>query len=109
MKTKAMNLITWILVSIILFGIILLLTPKAIGQEWTAEQKEVWEVVKADIEKFKQGDVEGISASRHEDVIIWWGSEPMPFDKKMAMYRYSRWIKYDKPDMWEIEPPLFAS
>ena len=22
----------------------------------------------------------------------------------MAIYRYNRWIKYDKPDMWEVEP-----
>ena len=43
MKTKVINLITWILVSIILFGIILLWNSKALGQEWTAEQKEVWE------------------------------------------------------------------
>jgi hypothetical protein len=47
MKTKAINLITWILVSIILIGIILLWNTKAIGQEWTAEQKEIWEAGEA--------------------------------------------------------------
>ncbi len=58
MKPKAMNFITWILVSLILFGIILLWNSKAHGQEWTAEQKEIWEVVKADFEKFEKGDVD---------------------------------------------------
>ena len=52
MKPKAMNFITWILVSLILFGIILLWNSKAHGQEWTAEQREIWEVVKSDFEKF---------------------------------------------------------
>ena len=59
MKPKAMNLVTWILVSIILFGIILLRNSKAHGQEWTVEQKETCEVVKVDFEKFRNGEVEG--------------------------------------------------
>ena len=58
MKPKAMNLITWILVSMILFGIILLWNSKAYGQEWTVEQRDIWEVVKADFEKCKKGDVD---------------------------------------------------
>ena len=45
MKTKDMNLITWIIVSIILFGILFLWNFKAFGEDWTAEQKEVWELV----------------------------------------------------------------
>ena len=59
MKPKAMNLVTWILVSIILFGIILLWNSTAHGQVRTVEQQEIWEVVKADFEKFRKGDVEG--------------------------------------------------
>ena len=54
MKTNAINLLTWVLVSVILFGILLLWNSKALGQEWTAEQKEIWEVVEADFEKFKK-------------------------------------------------------
>ena len=104
MKTKAMNLITWILVSIILFGIHLLWNSKAFGQDWTAEQKEIWEVVKADYEKIKRGEVEGILESRHEDIIIWWGSESVPFDKKLALFKYEGWFNYDTPVNWELEP-----
>jgi hypothetical protein len=104
MKTNVINLITWVLVSIILFGIILLWNSKAFGQEWTAEQKEVWEAVEADFEKFKQGDLEGILASRHNDVVIWYGDEAMPFNKKMASFNYKEWFDYDKPVKWELEP-----
>jgi hypothetical protein len=104
MKTKSMHLMTRISVSLFICGMIVFWGFQAIGEEWTAEQKEVWDVVIADFEKFKQGDVEGLSSSRHEDVIIWWGSESVPFDKKMALYKYRGWFDYDKPVKWELEP-----
>jgi ketosteroid isomerase-like protein len=104
MKTKTMNLITWVLVSVILFGILLLWNSKAFGQEWTTEQKEVWKVVVADIELFKQGDIEGILAARHDDLVIWWGSKPIPFDKELLRFNYKGWFDYDIPDKWELEP-----
>ena len=88
MKIKRTYSMARISVSIILCGMFIFWGFQVFGQEWTAEQKEIWEVVKADIELFKKGDLEGLSASRHEDVIIWWGSEAMPFDKKMAMVNY---------------------
>jgi hypothetical protein len=89
---------------IILFGIIFLLNFQAFGQDWTAAQKEVWEVVVADFEKFKQGDLEGILASRHDDVLIWWGEKPIPYDKKLSGADYGRWFSYDIPTKWELEP-----
>jgi hypothetical protein len=42
MRTQENNLLKWILVSIILFGIFLLWNSNAFSQDWTAEQKEVW-------------------------------------------------------------------
>ncbi|UCD79798.1 MAG: nuclear transport factor 2 family protein [Desulfobacterales bacterium] len=104
MKTKDINLITWILVSIILFGIILLWNFQTFGQEWTIEQKEVWEAMLADVELFKQGDVEGILASRHDNVAIWWGNKPIPYDKELLSFNYKGWFDYDKPVKWELEP-----
>ena len=92
MKTKTMNLITWVLVSVILFGILLLWNSKAIGEEWTAEQKEVWEIVEADFEKFKKSDLEGLLASKHDDVRIWWGIKPIPFDKELLVINYRDWL-----------------
>jgi hypothetical protein len=104
MKTRAMNLLTWIIVSVILFGFFLLWNSTALGQEWTAEQKEVWEVVKADFEKFKKGDVAGILESRHEDAIIWWSNKLIPYDKELLNYNYKGWFDYDLPISWELEP-----
>jgi hypothetical protein len=57
-----------------------------------------------EFEKFKQGDVEGLLASRHDDVLIWWGDKPIPFDKKLLDFNYGGWFKYDIPATWEIEP-----
>ena len=104
MRTKEMNLTTWVLVSIILLGIFLLWNSKAFGQEWTTEQKEVWDAVVADIENFKKGDVEGILASRHDDVVIWWGNKQVPFDKELLKLNYKGWFDYDKPVNWELKP-----
>ena len=104
MKTKDIHFIKWILVSIISFGIIFLLNFQVFGQDWTAEQKEVWDVVVADYEKFKKGDVEGLLASRHDDVGIWWHNKPTPFDKGWAGSNYKGWFAYDIPTKWELEP-----
>jgi hypothetical protein len=104
MKTQKKAFMARGFISLFLCGIIVLWGSQIFGQDWTAEQKEIWEVVKADYEKFKQGDLEGLSPSRHEDIIIWWGSESVPFDKKAALFKYKGWFDYDKPVKWELEP-----
>jgi hypothetical protein len=91
-------------ISLFLCGVIVFWCSHAIGADWTAEQKEVWDVVVADYEKFKKGDVEGLLASRHDDVGIWWNNKPTPFDKKLAGSNYRGWFSYDIPTKWELEP-----
>ena len=91
-------------VSIIICGMIVLGGVSAFGQDWTTEQKEVWNVVIADYEKFKQGDVEGLLASRHDDVVIWWGNRKIPFDKGLSGLNYKGWFKSDIPTNWELKP-----
>jgi hypothetical protein len=76
----------------------------AFGEEWTAEQKEFWEIVKADYNKFTEGDIEGLAVSRHKDTLIWWGSKPIPFNKNSAISGYRGWINYDNPIKWELDP-----
>ena len=93
MRTQEKNFLTWILVSIILLGIFLIWNSKAFGQEWTAEQKEVWDAVIASNEKVKQGDVEGVLSSEHDDVIIWWGDKKIPLGKEM--------LRMSLNTMWE--------
>ena len=104
MKTKGRSLLARVSVSLFIGGLIVFLGFKVRGQEWTAEQKEVWNAVEADIELFKKGDVDGVLASRHDDVVIWWDSKPIPYDKELLRLNYKQGFDYDKPVNWELEP-----
>jgi len=44
-----------IIISTLVVFIIVASSFQSFGQEWSAEQKEVWNVVIADIENFKKG------------------------------------------------------
>jgi len=104
MKTKDMNLITWILVSIIILGFILLLNSKAFGQEWTAEQKEVWEAVETNWDAIKNGNVEGILALKHENAFLWSRPYPEPITKDMLEVICKNWFESEKPTSAKIRP-----
>jgi ketosteroid isomerase-like protein len=90
--------------SLFICGIIVFWGYQVFGQEWTAEQKEVWKAVEADTELFKQGDVDGILGGRHDDVAVWWGNKAYPLDKNGVASGYKRWFNWDKPVKWELEP-----
>ena len=46
---------------------------QAFGEEWTPEQKEVIETVRAIWEAFKDGDIEAIMAKKHDASVYWSG------------------------------------
>jgi len=104
MKTKAINLITWILVSIILFGIILLWNSKAFGQEWTADQKEVWVSVQEFWKTIKIGDVEASLAGQHDKMFDWFSENPDPLNKELLRSGYNNWVSRFKPTSVKLEP-----
>jgi len=104
MKTKAMNLITWILVSIILFGIILLWNSKALSQEWSAEQKEVWVLVQEFWETIKKGDVEASLAGQHNKMLDWFSENPDPLKKELLRSGYNNWVGRFKPTSVKLKP-----
>ena len=104
MRAQEKNLFTWILVSIILLGIFLLWNSKAFGQEWTAQQKEVWESVKANWETLLSGDAKGAMEWKREDTILWFGSRPEPLKKEFLEIAYKNWFDYDKPISYELKP-----
>ncbi|UCE51309.1 MAG: nuclear transport factor 2 family protein [Desulfobacterales bacterium] len=104
MKTKGRNFGLRAVICLLFCGLILFWSFQVFGEEWTEEQKEIWKVVVADYESFKQGDLEGLKAARHDDVVIWWGNKFMPFDKKEAMDNYQGWFSWDKPVNWELKP-----
>lgn len=93
-----------IIISIFVCFLIVASGLSAFGQEWTAEQKEVWNVVVADIENFKTGDVDKIMEKRHDDLIIWWSNRTLAFGKKLATYQYKGWFDFEIPKNWELNP-----
>jgi hypothetical protein len=104
MKTQKRIHLATVFISLFLCGSLVFYGFQAIGEEWTAEQKEVWKVVEADIEFFKQGDLEGLSASRHDDAVLWWSNSASPFDKRWSMMYYKDWFDNDRPVNFESEP-----
>ena len=104
MKTIGVYGLTRISISVFLCGAIVFWGASVFGQEWAAEQKEVWDVVVADYELFKQGDVEGILASRDDDVAIWYGNNKVPLNKELLKLNYKGWFDYDKLVSLKLEP-----
>ncbi len=64
-----------------IFGISLLLFGgvQAFGQEWSAEQKEVWKMEVAYWDLLKEGNLKGYMELWHKDVIAWphWAPKPI--------------------------------
>ena len=58
-----------VLTPVILCGIMLFWNNQALGGEWTEAQKEVWSVIENNWDKYKQGDLDAIEASLHDDAI----------------------------------------
>jgi ketosteroid isomerase-like protein len=93
-----------VFISLVFFGIVIFWGSHVIGQEWTAEQKEIWKLIEADYELFKQGDLQGILASRHDDLVIWWYNRFFPMGKKALANSLKLWFASDKPVNWELKP-----
>ena len=85
-----------------LFGISLLFFggAQAFGQEWSAEQKEVWKMEIAYWDFLKEGDIKGYMKLWHKDVIAWprWAPKPVGkevLEKKNAGKPWFKLLSYD--------------
>ena len=83
MKTIRTNLIVRVAIFLLLCIVIVFWGFQAIGGEWTAEQKEVWASVQANWETIKKGDVEAALAMKHDDMVVWYNSNPEPLRKEL--------------------------
>jgi ketosteroid isomerase-like protein len=92
-----------IIITIFVCAFIVASSFKAIGEEWTPEQKEVIETVKAIWEASKNGDVEAIMAMKHDDVVEWWSDHSFPIKKEDSRFNYKGWIQYEKPKSYNLE------
>jgi hypothetical protein len=96
MKTIRTNLIVRVAIFLLLCIVIVFWSFQAIGEEWTAEQKEVWASVQANWETIKKGDVEAALAMKHDDMVAWYGENPEPLRKELMKQSYLNWFNSDK-------------
>lgn len=82
----------------------LFMTSTAIAQEWTKEQKEVWQTVDNMWSKWKAGDVTAVSAAFHEKYQGWNGEMPLPIGKEKMVAMFSEMKDMMKIDYYSIEP-----
>jgi len=84
------------------------MTSTAIAQEWTKEQKEVWQTVDNMWSKWKTGDVAGVTASFHEKYQGWNGDMPLPMGKEKMVQMFQEMKDMSKVDSYSIEPARIA-
>ena len=86
------------------FAWLILATPSALAQEWSAAQKEVWSQVQARWELGAKQDLEGVMGCFHPDYSGWGNDEPLPNDKAAVR----KWIEQDfksrKTLVYDIKP-----
>jgi ketosteroid isomerase-like protein len=92
------------IIFLFLCGMIVFWGSQAIGEDLTAEQKEVWAAVQANWETFKAGDVEAALALKHDDMIAWFSSNPDPLKKESLRAAYNNWFNWAKPTFVKLEP-----
>jgi len=76
----------------------------AFGEEWTAEQKEVWEAVEGHWESLKKGDVEALMDDYHDKMLDLDGEYPTPFNKSQIESATKYRIGYYVPTYINLKP-----
>lgn len=104
MKTKGTYSMARISVSIILGAMILLWSFQVFGQDWTAEQKEVWISVQGYWENIKKGDVDAALAGQHDKMLVWFSMNPDPLKKELIGSEYNTWVSRFKPTFVKLKP-----
>ncbi len=104
MKTIRTNLIVRVAIFLLLCIIIVFWGSQSIGEEWTAEQKEVWTSVQANWETIKKGDVEAMLALKHDDIAAWYDGYPEPLRKELMVQSYINWINHNKIVSYKLRP-----
>ncbi len=73
-----MRISTKISIILLSFVFVVFFTVQAFGQDWSAEQKELWNVQQRDWELMKKGDIETIKANLIKDFVYWCHASSMP-------------------------------
>jgi hypothetical protein len=95
MKTKAL----FLLCLFTGFG-----TISVLAQEWTKEQKEVWQVCENSWKNYKAGNISFIAAVTHPKYQGWDDQSPLPYSKEKVIQLLEENKTKASVDFYEIEP-----
>lgn len=79
--------------AIILFScFMLVINTSVFCQEWSKEQKDVWQVSQKMEEFWAKRDLDGYMSCLHENFIGWFNEDPLPIDKNSLRNWESHWL-----------------
>lgn len=92
----------------VLVAFIAMIATTAVAQEWTKDQKEVWQTVKNTWEMWKAGDLEAAVAALHPKYQGWSSNMPLPMDKESIMQMFQSMKDIMKIESYQINPARIA-
>ena len=90
--------------AIITFVALAFISASAYGQEWTKDQKAVWQVVQDDWASWQSGDTEGAFNTIHEKYLGWNNDDPLPINKEKWIKMYEMYKEISKMEFYDLEP-----
>lgn len=74
------------------------------AQDWTKDQKAVWQEIEAGWEAWKTGDSDGAFKGIHDSYLGWNNEDPMPMSKEKWMRQYNEMKENVTVNYYDIEP-----
>ena len=79
-------------------------TSTTFGQEWSKEQKAVWQEVENGWSAWKSGDIDGAFKGIHEKYLGWNNDDPLPISKEKWRSMNEALQDYLRVDFYDIQP-----
>lgn len=76
----------------------------AFGQDWSKDQKEVWQTVENGWVGWKSGDTKATFATIHDKYLGWNNEDPLPTSKEKWMSMYEMYQEYSKVEYYSLDP-----
>ena len=83
---------------------IMISSYQALGEEWTTEQKEVWNSVEKYWDSIKKGDVESALAGQHKNILVLESDNPSTFKKDQIRSWCNYWVNQLVPTFIKLKP-----
>ena len=96
------------LLRLALVAMVAIITTSVFAQEWTKEQKAVWQTVENTWMKWKAGDPDGAVASLHPKYQGWSDESPLPMNRDAVLQWFRSMKDKQTVDGYMINPARIA-